>query len=78
MPKKNVIVGPDGSGGWTVRETGKSNPVSNHRTQGAAIDKAKPLARKNESELIIQGRDGKIRSKDSYGKDPNPPKDQEH
>ena len=78
MPKKNVIVGPAGPGKWTVRESGRKEPVSTHRTQGAAIDKAKPLARKNESELIIQGRDGEFRSKDSYGKDPNPPKDKEH
>lgn len=78
MSKKNVIVGPAGPGKWTVREQGRQEPVSTHRTQGAAVDNAKPIARKNESELIIQGRDGKIRSKDSYGKDPNPPKDWEH
>jgi hypothetical protein len=78
MAKKNVFVGPAGPGKWTVKESGSKDPISTHRTQEAAIDKAKPLARKNESELIIRGRDGQIRSKDSYGNDPNPPKDREH
>ena len=29
-------------------------------------------------EVIIQGRNGQIRSKDSYGNDPCPPRDKEH
>jgi uncharacterized protein DUF2188 len=78
VARKNVIVGPSGPGKWTVKESGSNHRVSTHRTQGAAIERAKPIARKNESELIIQGRDGQIRSKDSYGRDPNPPKDKEH
>jgi len=78
MGKPNVIVGPAGPRKWTVKESGSVQPVSTHRTQEAAIERAKPLARRNESELIIQGRDGQIRSKDSYGRDPNPPRDQEH
>ncbi len=36
---------------------------------------AREIARNQESELIIQGRDGKIRDRDSYGNDPCPPKD---
>lgn len=78
MSKKNVIVSPKGPGKWTVKEAGRQEPVSSHRTQRAAIDRGEQIARKNESELIIQGRDGQIRSKDSYGNDPNPPKDREH
>lgn len=78
MPKKNVFVGPAGPRKWTVKESGSKDPVSNHRTQAAAIGKAEQLARKNEGELTIRGRGGKIRSKDSYGPDPNPPKDREH
>jgi len=34
--------------------------------------------KKSKSELIIQNTEGKIRSKDSYGNDPYPPKDKEY
>jgi hypothetical protein len=78
MGKRNVIVGPAGPGKWTVKQPGSKEPISSHRTQGAAIERAKPITRKNESEVIIQSRDGQFRSKDSYGPDPNPPKDKEH
>lgn len=76
MSKKNISVGPSGSGSWNVDRGGRT--VSTHRTQGTAIDKAKPMAVREGADLIIKGRDGRIRSKDSYGKDPNPPKDREH
>ncbi|CAN5860607.1 DUF2188 domain-containing protein [soil metagenome] len=68
MSKKNVTVGPNGSGGWKVSEGTKT--VSNHRTQEAAIAKGKPIAVQNQSELSIQGRNGQIREKNSYGPDP--------
>ena len=76
-----MIVGPGGAehpGRWTVKESGSKEPVSTHRTQELAIQNAEKLARENQSELIVRGRDGQIRSKDSFGKDSNPPKDREH
>jgi hypothetical protein len=60
MSKKNISVGPSGRGAWNV-DCG-ARTVSTHRTQGAAIDKAKPLAKRDGTDLIIKGRDGKIRS----------------
>lgn len=75
MSKKNVMVAKN-STGWRV-QVGKTT-LSNHQTQGNAINKGKSVAKRLETELIVQGRDGKIRSKDSYGKDPNPPHDKEH
>jgi hypothetical protein len=42
------------------------------------IQKAIPVAKKNQSEVVIHGRDGKIRDKDSYGNDPHPPRDKKH
>ena len=35
-------------------------------------------ARRDGVEIVIHGRDGQIRDKDSFGGDPNPPKDQKH
>lgn len=75
MGKKNVLVVKD-PGGWRVQK-GKTT-VSKHGTQENAINKARPLAKKMETDLVIQGRDGQFRSKDSYGNDPFPPRDREH
>jgi hypothetical protein len=63
---------------WDVKEEGSKKPISSHDTQGAAIDAGRPVARRNESELVIHNRDNQIRDKDSYGSDPNPPKDKRH
>lgn len=76
MSKKNVSVGPSGTGRWTVNVGGTTK--SSHQKQSTAIEKAKAIAENLETDLTIRGRDGKIRSKDSYGNDPNPPKDKEH
>jgi repressor LexA len=78
MSKRPVIVGPSGDGRWTVKEGGASKPTSTHHKQSTAIEKAEKIAKEQQTELIIRGRDGTIRSKDSFGPDPNPPKDKEH
>ena len=39
---------------------------------------AREIARNQRSDVVTHGRDGRIRSKDSYGNDPNPPRDKEH
>jgi hypothetical protein len=70
---KNQWVVRNGNG-WAVRGEGDANPTSRHCTQEAAIDRAESAARREHSELIIQGRDGKIREKNSYGPDHYPPK----
>lgn len=72
---KNVHVIPNNNGGWDVKREGELRPISHSGTQQAAIDAARSIARDSRSELVIHGRDGKIRDKDSYGHDPFPPKD---
>ena len=64
--------------GWGVRGAGNDRLTSEHRTQEAAIKHAVSIAKNQHSEVVIHGRDGKIRDKDSYGKDPCPPKDTKH
>jgi hypothetical protein len=61
-----------------VKEEGTSEPISTHRTQELATQNAVPLAKENKSEVVIHRPDGTIRDKDSYGNDPNPPKDTKH
>lgn len=61
--------------GWAVRKPGADRVSSLHRTQNAAINKAIQGAKTDKSEVVIHGRNGKIRDKDSYGNDPFPPRD---
>lgn len=77
MSKRNVHVVPNGNG-WSVRQSGQSSPVSNHRTQDAAEAAGRPIARRNESELVIHRPNGQIRNSNSFGNDPNPPRDTKH
>jgi len=60
--------------GWAVKgaKSSKANKVVN--TQAEAIIIAKKIAKNQASEMFIHGRDGKIRERNSYGKDPFPPK----
>lgn len=74
---KNIHVVPK-SDRWAVKEEGKTKPLSTHRTQELARQNAVPAAKENKSEVVIHGADGKIRDKDSYGNDPNPPRDKKH
>ena len=77
MNKKNIHIVPSG-GKWQVKQEGVTTPLSTHRTQASADKTARPLARENKVEIIIHGRDGRIRDKDSFGADPNPPRDKKH
>lgn len=76
MGKDRHVVPHDGS--WAVRKPGSDRVSSTHRTQQAAINKAIQGAKSDKSEVVIHGRDGKIRDKDSYGNDPFPPRDTKH
>jgi uncharacterized protein YdaT len=64
--------------GWQVKGAGNGKASVITDTQKKAIEKAREIAINQGSEVVIHGRDGKIRDKDSYGNDPNPPKDQKH
>ena len=64
--------------GWAVKRPGADRASSVHDTQRDAIDRARDIARDSKGEVVIHGRDGKIRDKDSYGPDPHPPKDTKH
>jgi uncharacterized protein YdaT len=74
---KNQHVVPHGSD-WAIRGEGNEKVTSIHSTQGDAIERAREIAQHQGSELVIHGRDGRIRDKDSYGSDPCPPKDRVH
>lgn len=70
---ENIHVVPNGDQWAVTRDGGKRN-IRNFPTQGDAIDYAIPLAKNDNVELSIHGKNGKIRDKRSYGNDPYPPK----
>lgn len=77
MAKKNVHVVPAGNS-WEVKREGSGSSISSHRTQGAAEDAGRRVAKADRVELVTHRPDGRIRDKDSFGNDPNPPKDRKH
>ncbi|MDX2142029.1 MAG: DUF2188 domain-containing protein [Rhodospirillaceae bacterium] len=60
--------------GWAVKSAGAERATAIYPTQAQAIDHARQIAKSQESELLIHGRDGRIRHRDSHGQDPFPPK----
>ena len=76
MGKNQHVVPHDD--GWAVRGEENERLTSIHSTQSDAIDAARDIARNERSEVVIHGRDGRIRDKDSYGNDPCPPRDRVH
>jgi hypothetical protein len=73
MAGKNQHVVPH-EGQWAVRGEGNERVTSIHPTQGEAIERARAISRNQDSELLIHGRDGRIRDRDSHGRDQCPPK----
>lgn len=55
---------------WGVRMEGDTQDLQTFETQQVAIDTAREIAKRDKVELIVQGRDGAIREKLSYGHDP--------
>jgi uncharacterized protein YdaT len=73
---QRVTPRPDGT--WQHKADGNERATKITQTQQQAIESAIEVAKHQGSEVVVYGKDGKIRSKDSYGNDPNPPKDKEH
>lgn len=76
--KRDIHVVPHKDGGWATKKEGTDRAGSKHNTQRAAIDRAREQAVRDRAEVVIHRRNGQIRDSDSYGNDPNPPKDGKH
>lgn len=59
---------------WAVRGEGNSRDTAHYSTQEGARQAARKIATNRKAEVLIHGRDGKIRARDSYGNDPYPPR----
>ena len=77
MAKKagDVHVSKTDNNRWKVTQDGQK--LSTHGTQANAIERGKGEAKQDRVDLVTHGRDGRIRSKDSYGNESSR-KDTEH
>lgn len=78
MSKKRDIHVVPHKEGWATKKEGASRPGSIHPTQKAALERARTQAILERVEVVTHRPDGRIRDSDSYGNDPNPPKDRKH
>lgn len=67
---QHVLPHPDG---WQVKGEGNERATVVTDTKQEAIDRAREIARNQESELVIHNKNGQIGAKDSHGHDPFPP-----
>jgi len=63
---------PDGK--WESKREGADRASKVTDTQGEAWKHSKQRAADTKGEALLKGRDGKIRERNTYGKDPYPPK----
>jgi hypothetical protein len=59
---------------WAVEKEGSSRATSLHQTKDAAEQAGRKSAINERSELLIHGKDGKIQERNTYKKDPYPPR----
>jgi Uncharacterized protein conserved in bacteria (DUF2188) len=62
MPKQGDVhvVWDKSSDKWRVEVTGRNRAVGLHDTKQTAVDQARPIARRNASELVVHNKDGQI------------------
>jgi hypothetical protein len=72
MAKPNVHIVPR-DGEWAVVREGAQRDSSHHTTQAGAIGAGRQTAQRESVEILIHGRNGQIRERNSYGNDPYPP-----
>lgn len=77
MAKKDIHVVPREEG-WAVRREGATRDSSHHDRKSDAMDAGRETARREHVELVEHGKNGRIQDSDSYGSDPNPPRDRKH
>lgn len=69
MSNKSQHVIPNKDGGWSVRKVGSARVTRIFDSFKEAIDYARQLAKKEQSELYVHRKDGTIKSKDTFSSD---------
>ena len=75
MAKKSNHVVPSSSG-WAVKKTGAERASKTFDTKVKAVEYGRELSKNEKTELFIHKSNGMIQNRNSYGNDPNPPKDE--
>jgi Uncharacterized protein conserved in bacteria (DUF2188) len=70
MPKNGEIHVVPSDKGWRVEIEGTGDARSTHKTQAEAAQTARRIARQNKTELLIHGRNGRVRERNTYRRDP--------
>jgi hypothetical protein len=73
-PSIHTVPNPNGAG-WLNKQDGKV--LNRSFTKEAAVEKGRDAAKKDHTEHRIHNTDGRIGTCNSYGNDPNPPKDKD-
>jgi hypothetical protein len=77
--RKEIHVVPNkDKGGWDAKKNNAERASKHFEKKEDAMQWSKEKAKKDGAELIPHKRDGKIQNPNSYGNDPNPPKDKKH
>jgi hypothetical protein len=72
--KRAVVTGPSPGGGWQNKIEGNQRASNTAPTKAAAQAKGRQMAQTLQTEHKIQNQKGQITERNSYGKDPYPPK----
>lgn len=75
MSKKKDIHVVKYEDGWAVKREGSKRASSVHNLKTDAMEKARDSGRRDRVEVVEHGRNNRIIGSNSYGNDPNPPKD---
>lgn len=75
MTRKSNHVVPSKSDGWAVKKSGAVKASKNFETKDEAVRYGRELSKNEKTELYIHKSNGMIQNRNSYGNDPNPPKD---
>jgi hypothetical protein len=75
MSKNSYHVIPVQDGSWGVKRGGASRASKIFDVKNDAVVFGRQLSSTTNSTLVIHRKDGTIQNADSYGNDPNPPKD---
>lgn len=78
MARKERHVVPNPKGGWDSKRENAERASRHFDKKEEAMDWSRTKARQEGAELIPHKKDGTIQNPNSYGNDPNPPKDRKH
>ena len=72
--EKNYFTQKRPDGKWESKHEGATRASKVEDTQAKAWEHSKEKAKEKGGEAFLKDRDGKIRERNTYGKDPYPPK----